>query len=170
MTKKPAILALLLIFGCTTRQQVSPAPEAASAQPATRPAAASQFKNLQILPPDIPRPQLIATMRTFATGLGVRCNHCHVVTATEPEEQLDFASDAKQEKQIARVMLQMVLQINGGWMDRIEAAEGHHEEESSGAAMEKPLDPANLRVSCWTCHRGKTEPEMPPPPPARPAA
>ena len=166
MKHKPAILTLFLILGCTTPQQVSEAPRAPAAtveQADGRSAAASQFKNLQVLPPDISRPQLIATMRVFATGLGVRCNHCHVVTATEPEEQLDFPSDAKEEKRVARVMLQMVMQINDGWMDRVELAEGHDVE----ASADEPFDPAALRVSCWTCHRGHTEPEMPPPPPAR---
>ncbi len=35
--------------------------------------------NLQVLPKDIPRPELLATMRGFAGGLGVMCNYCHVM-------------------------------------------------------------------------------------------
>ena len=35
-------------------------------------------KNLQILPKDIARPELIATMGGFARGLGVQCSYCHV--------------------------------------------------------------------------------------------
>lgn len=34
--------------------------------------------NLQVLPKDIPKAQLVQTMRGFAMGLGVRCEHCHV--------------------------------------------------------------------------------------------
>ena len=136
---------LALALGCATPQ---PAPPAA--------ARSTEFKNLQVLPQTITRPELVATMRSFTRALGVRCNECHVVTATTPKEELDFPSDAKEEKRVARVMIQMVQQINGPFMQRVEAAEGH--EVKAGATEQK--------VFCWTCHRGKKEPEAPPPPPA----
>lgn len=148
---KTLTLAGFLILGCTT----STSPTASA--PATV-ARNPEFKNLRVLPPDITREQLLATMRGFTRGLGVRCNHCHVVTATEPEEKLDFAADTKEEKRVARVMYTMAREINTTWMARVEAAEGH-----------EATAPAEPRVSCWTCHRGKTEPEMPPPPAPRPA-
>ena len=153
--KKAFGLILLIVLGCTTS---TPQP-AATATVVPNP----EFKNLQVLPKDITREQLLATMRGFTRGLGVRCNHCHVVTATEPEEKLDFPSDAKEEKRVARVMYQMAREINTTWMQRVEMAEGHTAEEA--AAPGQPL-----KVSCWTCHRGKTEPETPPPPAPRPAA
>lgn len=156
MNAKYSILATVLLIGCTTLQDTAtPAPAAQ----------ASEFQNLKVLPPTTTRDQLIPIMRHFAAGLGVKCNHCHVVTATEPKEQLDFASDAKEEKRVARVMMQMTHQINHEWLERVEAAEGHHEEPSS-AAEDKGHGEA---VMCWTCHRGRTEPEMPPPPPPPPA-
>ena len=34
--------------------------------------------NLQVLPKDISREELIATMRGYTAGLGVQCNYCHV--------------------------------------------------------------------------------------------
>lgn len=146
------VFLAILILGCTSMQQSASAPAAAST---------SEFKNLQVLPKDITREQLLATMRGFTRGLGVRCNHCHVVTATEPEEKLDFPSDAKEEKRVARVMYQMSREINTTWLQRVEAAEGHAETPHVEAPGTTP------RVSCWTCHRGKPEPEMPPAP--RPA-
>jgi len=136
--KRIAVLALLAILGCTTSQQ--PAPQAAAAK--------SEFKNLQVLPKDIPREQLLATMRGFTRGLGVRCNHCHVVIATEPKEELDFHLDTKEEKQNARTMLRMTREINRTWIARVD-----------------PESATKPQVSCWTCHRGKPEPEAPPPPP-----
>lgn len=145
-------LALVLVLGCTTAQ--SNAPTATAAQPA------SEFKNLQVLPRTLTRPELMAVMRTFTRGLGVRCNHCHVATETTPEEKLDFASDAKEEKRVARVMIQMANQINGPFMDRVEVAEGHEAKPAASASV----PPGQGRVWCWTCHRGKVEPEMPPPP------
>lgn len=156
--KKSAIVALVLTLGCANTMSTQQTPPATAA-----PAAQSQFKNLQVFPKDIPREQLIAAMRSFTRSLGVRCNHCHVVTATEPEEKLDFPADTKEEKRVARVMLRMVQQINGEWMVRVEQAEGHTEAEARAEATAEP------RVSCWTCHRGKPEPESPPPPPPAPA-
>lgn len=154
----PLVLIAILILGCTTTAQTNAGANAPAAGPAN-----PELKNVQVLPKTLTRQELIAIMRTFTRGLGVRCNHCHVVTATEPEEKLDFVSDAKEEKKVARVMIQMTQQINGAWLERVEEAEGHHEEAAPAAsASAAPMQP---RVGCWTCHRGKTEPEMPPPPP-----
>jgi hypothetical protein len=44
------------------------------AQPAPPPA----MTNLQIIPKDTPRPQVLATMQAFTQSLGVQCNYCHV--------------------------------------------------------------------------------------------
>jgi hypothetical protein len=142
--------AIAFVLGCTTagpRQQ-----------PAQQP---SEFKNLQVLPKTITRPELLAIMRSFTRGLGVRCTFCHAPT-NPPSEHPDFPSDAKEEKRVARVMIQMTAQINGAWMERVEAAEGHEDEHAAPAdAGTAPQQ----RVGCWTCHRGKSEPELPPPPP-----
>jgi hypothetical protein len=150
------ILPLVLILGCTTMNP----PAAAPAQ------TESQFKNLQVFPRDISRDELIGSMRVFTRSLGVRCDHCHVVTATEPKQVLDFPSDAKEEKKIARVMLRMTTEIDTAWMQRVEVAEGHDEPMK---AMEPQDAVMNGRVGCWTCHRGKVQPEEPPPPEPPPA-
>ncbi len=57
--------------------------------------------NLKVLKPT---DNVMQTMQTFTTGLGVRCDYCHV--------QNDRASDAKPEKLTARKMYTMVQQIN----------------------------------------------------------
>lgn len=151
--KATAALALLFILGCTATTGTGTG-TTGSATTAAPQQAQSQHKNLQILPRDIPRDELLAIMRTFTRSLGVRCNHCHVVTATEPKEVLDFPSDAKEEKRVARVMMQMTANINRTWLPRVEVAEGH------------PMPTADQiedQVVCWTCHRGKTEPDPVPP-------
>ena len=155
-----AIVIAILAFGCTTNSTQAPtqAPAAQAASPAG-------FKNLKVLPRDLTRDQLLAIMRTFTRSLGVKCNTCHVVTATEPKEELDFASDAKNEKRVARVMIQMTRQINDEWLERVEQVEGPAPEKRADAAEAAPEEP---RVGCWTCHRGHIEPEMMPPPPPRP--
>ena len=62
-------------------------------------------KNLQILPRDIPRPELIATMGGFARGLGVQCSYCHV--QAEPDGRDDMAADDKAPKKTARIMMKI---------------------------------------------------------------
>lgn len=88
-------------------------------------------------------------MRAFAFGLGVQCGYCHVMEPTR-----DMASDDKQAKKTARVMMQMVGHVN----------------EMLATGVGKPAAEVT-RVQCATCHRGKAIPETPePPPPAAPAA
>ncbi|MEN8143916.1 MAG: c-type cytochrome [Gemmatimonadota bacterium] len=99
-----------------------------------------EFTNLQVLPEDISRRSLIATMRGFAGGLGVRCTHCHVGENAATLEGFDFASDEKETKQVARVMLRMVQDINQ-----------RHLPETGREDR--------LRVTCVTCHRRLTKPQ-----------
>jgi hypothetical protein len=61
------------------------------------------FTNLKVLPKEIPRAELVATMRGFAGALGVRCTHCHV--GPDDLQGMDFATDEKPAKQVARTML-----------------------------------------------------------------
>ncbi|MGE3959335.1 MAG: c-type cytochrome [Vicinamibacterales bacterium] len=114
----------------------------AMAQPAAGGQAPPPPKNLQILKPDNYGP----AMRAFTQALGVQCNYCHVM-----EPARDMASDEKQAKKTARMMLQMVGHVN----------------ETIGSGTGKAAADV-VRVQCWTCHRGKAIPETPPPaaPPA----
>jgi tetratricopeptide (TPR) repeat protein len=101
-------------------------------------------ENLEVLPADISPAELRATMRGFATGLGVRCETCHVGEAGQPLTTFDFAADEKAMKQKARLMLRMVQQINGELvpeLDRVEKA-------------------SRVPVRCVTCHRGRPKPEL----------
>ena len=86
-------------------------------------------KNLKVLPADV---NLRETMGAFRTALGQQCTFCHA--------QGDFAADTNPKKEIARLMITMVSEINGKFPD------------------------GKAHVSCYTCHRGKTTPEMVPPP------
>jgi hypothetical protein len=97
------------------------------------------FKNLKVLRQNITRDELIATMRGYARSLGVKCDHCHVPLPEGSKEHFDFASDAKEEKNVARVMMQMASNANVQFISQI---------NEHGAA-----------VTCYTCHRGKTVPE-----------
>ncbi|MEA2339638.1 MAG: hypothetical protein QOE82_3645, partial [Thermoanaerobaculia bacterium] len=72
----------------------------------------AEFHNLQVFPPNISHDELIANMRGFAKALGTRCDHCHVSNPPGSKEQLDFASDAKPEKNVARAMMHMTRSAN----------------------------------------------------------
>jgi hypothetical protein len=105
-------------------------------------------KNLQVLPKDTPPAQVVAMMRTFTTALGVQCGYCHVFEgAGNPNN--DMAADTKTPKLVARVMMQMVTEIN----------------QKLAANIKKPADQLTS-VGCMTCHRGQAIPTIPPPAPA----
>ncbi|HEX2164225.1 MAG TPA: c-type cytochrome [Thermoanaerobaculia bacterium] len=132
------------------------------------------FQNLQVLPDDIPRQELVDTMKGFTRALGVRCNHCHVGQGDDLSTY-DFPSDAKHEKRSARVMMEMVRAINGEYLPRLEHDHGEHGEahahdHAAGHAAEHAAPPASARVTCMTCHRGQPTPQVESaPPPAEPA-
>ncbi len=99
-----------------------------------------KFTNLQVLPKDIAKNELVSTMRGIAGGLGVRCTYCHVGGTDTDLTGMDFVSDDKREKKIARAMLAMVIEINGTLIPK--------------AGIESPI-----RVQCATCHHGVNRPE-----------
>jgi hypothetical protein len=107
-----------------------------------------QFHNLQVLPPNVTREELLTTMRRFTQALGVKCDHCHAANPNDPQH-LDFPSDAKREKTSARIMMRMTETINKDYIEHVEEV--------------------YTRATCWTCHRGKTQPDVVPtlPPPER---
>ncbi len=117
---------------------------AQTAAPAPPPNLTPPFKNLQVLPKDITREQLLTNMKFFAQSLGVRCTFCHVGEEGKPLSTYDFASDVKKEKRTARKMLAMVHRINS---------------QDFGVT-----DFAQVKVTCFTCHRGSEHPLTAPPP------
>ena len=98
-----------------------------------------EFKNLKVLPKDITEPELHAIMTGFTRALGVRCGGCHASRANGAG--LDFESDAKDEKKTARVMIQMVNDINAKYISTLE-------DHSSPP----------IQVQCITCHHGISHP------------
>lgn len=110
-------------------------------------------KNLQVLPKDMTRQQVVQVMRGFTRGLGVRCNHCHVGEGNDLS-QYDFASDAKPEKATARKMIAMVNAINTTHLAGV----------GEPAEPPAPGQPPAPKVTCYTCHRGDTMPLTAPPP------
>jgi tetratricopeptide (TPR) repeat protein len=101
-------------------------------------------ENLKVLPEDISSADLGATMKGFAMGLGLRCEDCHVGEKGKPLTTFDFAADDKEMKLKARVMIDMVNQINNTLvpgLDKVEKAQ-------------------RVDVRCITCHRGQRKPKL----------
>jgi hypothetical protein len=87
-------------------------------------------KNIKVLT-GLPQWQLIPVMNYMAASMGRRCNFCHV----NNNGQWDYASDDKQEKTTAREMIKLVLDTN------------------------KNTFKGNVEVGCYTCHRGRSQPQ-----------
>ncbi|HXI11770.1 MAG TPA: c-type cytochrome [Thermoanaerobaculia bacterium] len=118
--KRAVKMVLLTLLGAgyvpaQARSQEKPAPQV--------------YKNIQVFK-ELPASQLQAVMTFMAGSLGVKCSHCHAGP---------FDKDDKPEKQTARRMIRMVLDINKGNFDGVNA------------------------VTCYTCHRGQPTPLTVPP-------
>ena len=101
------------------------------------------FSNLQVLPKDIEKDNLVQTMKNFTAALGVRCIHCHVGEEGKPLSEFDFASDAKETKKTARIMMRMNRTINTEYIAKVDRVENE-----------------KVNVRCITCHHGQPVPRL----------
>ena len=116
-----------------------------------------KFENLQVLPRDIPRSQLIQVMRGFTSALGVRCTFCHVNNGQESDlSTFDFKSDDKPAKRTARVMMNMVHVVNDSLLAPLDTINGRHHAGADEAAGHD--EEHHIAVQCATCHRGASRP------------
>jgi hypothetical protein len=95
--------------------------------------------NLKILPKDISDEELHRIMKEYSMSLGVKCGFCHAPLKSETKG-LDFASDEKHEKIVARKMMKMTAGINKKYIDK----------------MDHPME----HITCVTCHMGSPHPEI----------
>jgi hypothetical protein len=80
-------------------------------------------------------------MHQYEGDLGVECEFCH---ARNPEtHRNDFPSDANPMKDTARIMIKMTDDLNVKYLTQVI---GDH----------KPENP----ITCGTCHRGMSHPEV----------
>lgn len=110
-----------------------------------------KFENLQVLPKDISRGDLIGVMRGFTTSLGVRCPFCHVGQEGADLSTFNFKSDDKPTKGTARIMMRMVHLINDSVLPQLDTV-SHGEGEEHDHTRER------IEVQCVTCHRGNSRP------------
>jgi hypothetical protein len=122
-------------------------PAAAAAQ---QPGSAGEKRpKLEVLQ-SLPEAQLFPLMNLIATSLGVRCEYCHVQSNPDLSRTPSnvggwvWDRDDKPTKRRAREMMKMVVDLNAS--------------RFRGEA----------KVTCYTCHRGATQPSrlppLPPPP------
>jgi hypothetical protein len=110
---------------------------------ATKPSDDKPKRNLKVLPKNISHEDLEKVMDGFKTALGVKCNFCHAASKDSTSHHLDFASDEKMEKGIARNMMRMSNKINKKYFS--------FNKDDKGNTVQA--------VTCITCHRGDPHPE-----------
>lgn len=135
MRRSIAVCAMLALATGTAATQAPQIPE--------------KFTNLQVLPKAITPKELVPIMRSYARGLGVRCEHCHLGEGNDLSK-FDFASDDRPVKAIARKMMTMLATIN-----------------QQLAKVGDPPPPGADKVTCYSCHRGDKKPLTAPPPAGR---
>ncbi|HMK04994.1 MAG TPA: c-type cytochrome [Ferruginibacter sp.] len=125
-----AILAVVICFGIA----------------AIKPPVNEDFKNLQVLPKNIHTDTLDKIMESFTIGLKVDCKYCHVSGTTN---KMEYEKDDKPEKEIARLMIRMNMDINKKYFHFTD-----DEKEKDNLTVTQLLQP----VTCFTCHRGEPRP------------
>jgi hypothetical protein len=100
-------------------------------------------KNLQFFPQDMTGQQILPIMQNFNAALGVNCTYCHNSEPPVDRPGNDFASDEKDTKKRARVMLAMARDVN----------------MKLGSQLGKPATEVT-QVQCVTCHRGVAIPKQ----------
>ena len=99
------------------------------------------YKNIQVLK-GMPSNDLHMVMHFMRASLNVKCSFCHL--HDEKANTWNWESDSLEEKRVAREMITMTKNINN------QNFEG------------------NMGVTCYTCHRGSTNPMKTPPLPQLP--
>lgn len=102
-----------------------------------------QWENLKVLPKNISKDSLHDLMEGYANALSVKCNYCHAPRKDNPHK-LDFPSDEKIEKEIARGMIKMTNEINTNYFQPY---------------FPDPKPEQVHVLNCVMCHRGTPNPE-----------
>ncbi len=126
-------ICLMLVFYAFTSNTVTQS----DYQPQTK------WKNLKVLPQDISKDSLNYLMKGYSNALNVDCNYCHAPQKDNPKK-LDFASDEKIEKEIARGMITMTNDLNSKYFQ---------------PHFPDPKPNQVHVVNCVMCHRGVSNPE-----------
>lgn len=105
-----------------------------------QPERSDRFKNLQVLPKNITEDSLDKIMDGFNADLGVDCKYCH--KHDKKADTLIFDNDDRPEKEIARNMMRMTMDLNKKYFQ-------FNESIQAGQIQ---------AVTCFTCHRKEPMP------------
>jgi len=141
MTRFAALAVGVGLFVASSAVAQQPPPAGTAAGAGQRAGGPPPMTNLQIIPKDAPREQVLATMQSIAAALGVQCNYCHVMEGRGGRN--DMASDEKPTKKTARQMMVFARELN----EKLPAVVGKAGNETT-------------RVGCMTCHRGLAIPKQ----------
>ena len=133
---------LIAVIGFSTMVGLTAMTATQPAQP-TQPRVEPTLQNIKVLSKKMTYRQVDHLMDEWSHSLGVRCGFCHA--NDEQTKRLNFASDAKPEKEMAREMFKMTASVNKKYFKA--------EKDSLGMIM-------NAGVNCYTCHNGKAHPEV----------
>jgi len=149
------VVCVVTLSAHFTSAQDAPAPAPQAARPPRGPR--PNPTNIKVLPKDITGDETIKLMHQYEGDLGVECEFCHARNAATKRN--DFPSDANPVKDKARLMIKMTDDLNARYLAQL--------------TDPKAINP----ITCGTCHRGMSHPEVfvPKPhegnhPPAAPAA
>lgn len=136
----PFIRITFVIAGAAVGGLLPSAPvRAASAATASVAAnIATPSRNLKVLPKDTSQAEVLKLMARYSQELGVQCVFCHA----ETPQGVDFASDQSPAKLTARVMINMLNDINTKYLAQV-----------SDQRYATPL-------TCGNCHQGQTTPPV----------
>ena len=104
--------ACVLAAALAQQSANAPSPSSSQTAPTVRPKdhpIPDTFVNLQVLPKDISKPELVGMMKQFAITFGVRCSYCHAVS--DDLTQGSFDSDEKEPKKKARELIRTLMAI-----------------------------------------------------------
>ena len=139
-TLSVACLTGALLFGLVVTDRMA---TSSLAQTQGDPPIEQTRKNIQVLK-GMPESQLFPVMNFISTSLAVTCEYCHVKNGKNAQggDNWIWESDEKKTKLAGRQMIKMVLDINRTNFE------------------------GETRVTCYSCHRGKTSvARIPPLPP-----
>jgi hypothetical protein len=105
-----------------------------------------EWKNLKVIPKNMDEDQMERIMTKYTRQLGITCIYCHPFTKPDIfPKRVDFASDEKPEKLIARKMMIMTDKLNKKYFN--------YKNDYSIESLNK-----NSILTCNTCHRGLPKP------------
>ena len=141
-TPNAGLVFSLLILACLVTMAAQ-SPQTIPGNPAFQAPLYPAPTNLKVLPKELTGQQVHDLMENWKTGLGMDCAACHAEDKEKVDAEgrpvLNFASDAKPQKAVARAMYTMTEEINSRYIAKI---------DSSG-----------VTVNCGTCHRGHMGPD-----------